>query len=81
MIDSAIGETFDAIMRNPESARGLDVESTAKLLAEAIRRRWPNEYEAKLTAMEEHYIEQFLHTAMALPGFVKQIHDAMRRFR
>lgn len=76
-----IRRLFDDVMRNPESARGLDVETTARLLAEAAKSKWPIDYLARLRELEEHYLDQFLHTAMAIPGFSVQVRTALGRHR
>lgn len=76
-----ITDLFDEVIRRPESHLGMNVEATAKLLAEAIKGSLSQAYEAEMLAMEEHYVEQFLNTASVVPGFAERIRRAMRLYR
>lgn len=77
---ASIPEIFDDVMRHPGSQRGLDVETTARLLAEALKREAPQAYETQMRAMEAHYVEQFLNTAASVPGFAERIRRAMAHY-
>lgn len=69
-----IEEIFDEVMRCPESARGLDVPETCRLLAEKVKTAFPNaEYEQRMRDMQDHYLDQFLHTSMIVPDFPEQV--------
>lgn len=82
MKESRIAAIFDAVLNDPHSSRGLDVDATARLLAEAVRlKSKAADYSSHLQAVEEYYVRQFLNTAILIPEFPSRIKKAMKRFR
>lgn len=76
-----IAEIFDEVMRHPDSARGLDVPQTCRLLAEGVKAAFPAaEYEAQMQEMESHYLEQFLHTTLIVPDFPNQVRNGIAHY-
>ena len=76
-----LDKIFDRVMRIPESQRGMDAENTSRLLAEELKRLYPNEYEARMHEMEAHYLDQFLNTIAANPAFASRIRSGMALYR
>jgi len=73
---------FDDAMRNPASSRGLDIEETSKLLAEAAKLpSAPAAYVDLMNEFEALYLEQFLRTCMMNPTFGQRIRGTMARYR
>lgn len=73
---------FDEVMRNPASARGMDIDETGRLLAEAARSpSAPGGYAELINEFEALYLEQFLRTCMTNPTFGPRIRVIMARYR
>ncbi len=67
-------ESFDEVMRTPESCGGHDVPETCRLLAELAKRRVSHlEYADTMREFEQLYLDQFLHTRAANPQFAGEI--------
>jgi len=72
---------FDLVMQDPASARGMDVSTTCRLLAEKAKAQVPiSEYEQTITDLEGLYLDQFLHTCLADPSFAQRVRDSMRLY-
>jgi hypothetical protein len=82
MLETAITEIFDDVMRHPDSGRGLCVDETCRQLTDHIKKRYPpSEYAQQLLEAQEYYMEQFLFTASAVPGFFNEVRAAFRRYQ
>lgn len=76
-----LDEIFDRVMRMPESQRGIDVEVTARLLAEELKRTYALDYANKMLEMEAYYLDQFLNSIVMRPGLAARIRTAMSLYR
>jgi hypothetical protein len=81
LTERELDEIFDSVMRDPRSRRGLDVEETCRLLAEALKAKaTPAEYPSSIRSMEQRYLDAFINTAVVRPGFVDRIKKSMNLY-
>lgn len=82
VIDQATLEAlFDEVSTKPESARGYNVDTICRLLAEAAKERFsPSEYGGVMRRLEDIYISRFIHTISVDPGFLQQIRAGITHF-
>lgn len=79
--DRDLDDIFDSVMRNPASHRGMDVNETARLLAEAIKGRVTADgYEAAMQQAERRYLDEFLNTCVIDPSFAARVQRAIRLY-
>ena len=73
---------FDEVMRAEESQRGTNVPETCRLLAVIAKQHAEiAPYDRLISEFEELYLEQFIHTCMAVPDFAKQVHAMMNNYK
>ncbi len=67
-------EVLDAVVRRPESGRGLNVDETCSLLANRAESLVsPGEFRSLMLEIESEYVEQFLHTCLVIPDFADRV--------
>lgn len=78
---AALEALFGEIGRMPESSRGYDVETTCRLLADAVRSRFAQSlYERAMRELESIYIDQFIHTISVDSTFAPRIRLGISHF-
>lgn len=73
-----LDQLFDEVMRDPRSIRGMDVEETCRILSELAKARvLASEYASTMRELERRYLDGFINTAVAYPGFADRIRKAI----
>lgn len=73
---------FDQVMRTEQSQRGMNISETCRLLSDIARQHTDlAPYEQIISDLEDIYLEQFLHTCLAIPDFAKRVHSTMSHYK
>ena len=80
--DKWLLRSFEDVMRSPLSNRGMDVDETCRLLAEAAQSpNAPAPYSDLMEDFQCLYLDQFLNTCSVVPNFSELIRKGIARYR